>query len=227
MLQEYSVTPEISHVKGHQDSKVPYTTRPLPEQFNLDADGLATKELHDQPSLIHHVPLFPHSKVQLLLCGTSITRNLSGAICKHQGYCNLILYILKRYEWTADITASVDWDGFATAYKLSFQQQKCVFKFCMSLLPTGKTLHRHKSGFESHCPACSSPQESNDHLFQCLDISCQHWLSSTTSALQKRLKTDGTNPVLVDIMMASLDNYFQAKPFDYSEFTEFHNLFHP
>jgi hypothetical protein len=37
--------------------------------------------------------------------------------------------------------------------------------------------------------------------------------SSTTSALRQRLENDGTNPVLVDVKMAGLDSYFQAKPF--------------
>ncbi len=227
LLQEYTATPEINHVKGHQDNKIPYVSLPLPAQLNVDADSLATKELHDRPNLIHHVPLFPDSKVQLLLSGTSVTRNLSGAIRKHQGYRNLVPYMLEQYGWTDDVIASVDWDGFAAAYKSSFQQRKFVFKFCMKLLPTGKTLHRRESRFDDRCPACSSPQESNDHLFQCPDISRQRWRSSTTSSLRQRLENHGTNPVLVDIMMAGLDSYFQAKPFDYSEFTEFDNSFHP
>jgi hypothetical protein len=97
----------------------------------------------------------------------------------------------------------------------------------MKLLPTGKTLHRRKSRFDDRCPACSSHQESNDHLFQCPDISRQCWQSSTTSSLRQRLENNAINPVLVDIMMASLDSYFQAKPFDYSDFTEFDNSTHP
>ena len=142
LLQEYTATPEINHVKGHQDNKIPYVSLPLPAQLNIDANSLATKELCDRLNLIHHVPLFPDGKVQLLLSGTSVTRNLSGAICKHKGYRNLVPYMLKRYGWTADVTASVDWDGFAAAYKSSFQQRKFVFKFCMKLLPKGKTLPR-------------------------------------------------------------------------------------
>jgi hypothetical protein len=142
LLQEYTTTPEINHVKGHQDNKIPYVSLPLPAQLNSDANSLATKELHDRPNLIHHVPLFPDSKVQLLLSGTSVTRNLAGAIRKHQGYHNLVPYMLERYGWTDDVMAFVDWDGFTAAYKSSFQQRKFVFKFCTKLLPTGKTLHR-------------------------------------------------------------------------------------
>jgi hypothetical protein len=128
----------------------------------------------------------------------------------------------------ANVTASVDWDGFAAAYKSNFRQIKFVFKFCTKLLPTGKTLHRCESRFDDRCPAgYSLPQESNDHLFQCPDISRQRWRSSTTSSLRQRLKNNATNLVLLDIMMAGLDSYFQAKPFDYSDFTEFDNSTHP
>jgi hypothetical protein len=130
----------MNHVKGHRDSQILYTSlRPLPAQLNVDADSLATKELQEQPRLIHHIPLFPHSKVQLvLLSGTSLTRKLSGAIHKRQGYRNLIPYMFDWYGWTANITDSVDWDWFAAAHKLCLQQRKFVFKFCMSLLPTEK-----------------------------------------------------------------------------------------
>jgi hypothetical protein len=193
----------------------------------VDADSLATNELPDRPNLIHHVPLFPDSKVPLLLSGGSITRNLSGVIRKHQGYRNLAPYMFKRYRWTAGVTASVDWDGFAATYRSTFRQRKFLFNFFMKLLPTGKTLHQRKSRFNDRCPACSSPQESNDHMFQCPGIRRQRWQSSTTSPLRQQLENNGTNPVLVDIMMAGLDSYFQAKPFNYSEFTEFDKSFHP
>jgi hypothetical protein len=62
LLQEHTATPEINHVKGHQDNKIPYVSLPLPAQLNVDADSLATKELHDRPNLIHHVPLFLTAK---------------------------------------------------------------------------------------------------------------------------------------------------------------------
>jgi hypothetical protein len=88
---------------------------------NVDANRLATQELWEQRNLIHYVPLLPDGKVQLLLSGTSVTRKLLGAIHKHQGYPTLVLYMLERYGWIANITASVDWDGFAAAYKSSFQ----------------------------------------------------------------------------------------------------------
>ncbi len=83
LLSAYPAQPEILHVKGHQDDKIPYINLPLPAQLNVDADRLATRELFEQPKLIHHAPLFPSSKAQLPLGGTSITHDLhSGSYPK-------------------------------------------------------------------------------------------------------------------------------------------------
>ncbi len=74
--------------------------------------------------------------------------------------------MVERFGWPEPLTDSVDWNGFGVAYyKTCFKQRKFVFKFCWSLLPTGKVLHKRESRFDDRCPACSEPHESNDHLF--------------------------------------------------------------
>jgi hypothetical protein len=198
-------------VKGHQDNKISYTSLPLPAQLNVDADRtlsimfhffLAAKcSYYSAARLLQEIFQAPSVSTKDIVIGFPICSSDTDGR-------------------TADVTASVNWNGFAAAYKSSFQQQKFVFKFCMKLLPTGKTLHQQESRFDDRCPACSSPQESNNHMFQCPDISRQRWQSSTSSALWQPPKNDGTNPVLVEIMMAGLDSYFQAKPFNYSEFMD-------
>jgi hypothetical protein len=222
-LQEYTVTPEINHMKGHQDKIIPYTSLPLPAQLNVGAGSLATNKLRDRPNLIHHVPFFLTAKYN----SYSVARQLQETFQAPSANTKVIAIWLPTYGWTVDITALVDWDGFAAAYKSSFQQRQFEFKFCMKLLPTGKTLHRRESRFNKRCPACTSPQESNDHMSQCPDNRHQRWRSSTTSSPRQPLENNGTNPVLVSIMMAGLDSYFQEKLFDYSEFTVFDKSFHP
>jgi hypothetical protein len=94
------------------------------------------------PNPTHHTPLFPSSKVQPLLGGSSVSQNLPGAARKHQGNCNLYPYLLDCFGWSDAITDYVDWDGFsAVAYKTCFNQHKFVFKFFMFPLPTGKALN--------------------------------------------------------------------------------------
>jgi hypothetical protein len=92
LLQEYLVTPKILNVKGHQDDKTPYPNLPLPAQLNCDVDSLATTELCLLPNLIKRLPLFPSVKVQLLISGKSVTRNISGAIRWSYGYHPLLAY---------------------------------------------------------------------------------------------------------------------------------------
>jgi hypothetical protein len=208
LLRAYQSTPAILHVKGHQDSKIPYANLPLPAQLNADADHLATRELRELPNLIRHTPLFPSGQVQLRLSKTFISRNLPGAIRKHQAYRTLLPYLRDRFGWSTAITDSVDWDGFAAAYKTCFKQRKFVFKFCMFLLPTGKI-------------------QTNGHLFQCPSISRQRWRASTTSSLRKRLESNDTNPILISIMLAGLQSYFLDRPLDHSEFSDFDTSYHP
>jgi hypothetical protein len=133
----------------------------------------------------------------------------------------------EHFSWTESTTQPVNWDGFAADYKTFFKQHKFVFKFCMDLSPTGKTVHRRESRFDDRCSACSSPQESNSHLFQCPSLSRQRWRAVTTSTLRKRIELNQTNPILVDIMMAGLDSYFKNKALDYDEFSAFNVPHHP
>jgi hypothetical protein len=108
LLSSYPAQPEILHVKGRQDDKIPYTNLPLPAQVNVDAARLATHKTREQPNLLHLVPLFSSCKVQLLLAGTCLTRNLPGAIRIHQSYGYLISYMYERFGWTNSTTQLVD-----------------------------------------------------------------------------------------------------------------------
>jgi hypothetical protein len=224
LLQEYAITPEILHVKGHQDDNKPCGHLPLPAQLNCDANSLATTELCSLPNQIRQVPLFPSAKAQLLILGQSVTRNLSNAIPKSYGYHQLLAYCT-RFQWTKTIVNSINWDGFSAAFCSCFKQRNFAFKFCSRLLPTGKNLHRNEVRYDHWCPACNNPQECNHHPFQCTAVSRQCWRNKTTSALRKRLDAT-TDPKLSDIMAAGLCSYFQSKPLDRSKFKEYNATYH-
>jgi hypothetical protein len=134
----------------------------------------------------------------------------------------------ERFGWTESTTQSVNRDGFAAAYETCFKQRKFVFKSAWAFCQPKKTVHRRESWFDDRFPACSSPQESNSHLFQCPSLSRQRWRAATTSTLRKRLELNQTNPILVDIiMMAGLDSYFTNKALDYDKFSAFDVPHHP
>jgi hypothetical protein len=76
LLRDVSISPTVSHVKGHQDDHKPYEDPSLPAQLNCDADVLATNELQNYPTTCIHVPLLPPATVQITIGGTTITRKL-------------------------------------------------------------------------------------------------------------------------------------------------------
>ena len=89
-------------------------------------------------SSLYHTPLLPTTKVQLLLEGNSVSRNLPGAIRKHHGRRILYKYMLERFRWPEALTDSVDWDGFAAAYKTCFKQRD---KFSVRFSYVHKWIH--------------------------------------------------------------------------------------
>jgi hypothetical protein len=82
LLRDCSLTPNIGHVKGHQDDHKPYEDLSLPAQLNCDADVLATDELLNYPTTCIYVPLLPPAIVQLTIGGTTVTRKLGPTICR-------------------------------------------------------------------------------------------------------------------------------------------------
>jgi hypothetical protein len=134
LLQEYAITPEILHVKGHQDNKTPYQNLLLPAQLNCDADSLATTELRSLLNQIQRVPRFPSAKAQLLISSQSITRNLPSDIRRSYGYQGLLAYCT-WFQWTKSNVDSIDWDSFSAASRSCFKQHNFAFKFCYCLLP--------------------------------------------------------------------------------------------
>jgi hypothetical protein len=224
LLQEYVTTPEMLHVKGHQDVNTPYRHLPLPAQLNCNTDSLATTELHSLPNQIRRVPLFPPTKAQLLISGQSVTRNSPNAIRRSYGYHRLIAYGT-RFQWTKTTVDSIDWNGFSAAFRSCFKQRNVAFKLCSRLLPTGKKLHRNEARYNRRCPACNEPQECKHHLLQCTAVSHQRWRNKTTSSLRKHLDAT-TDPRLSNIMATGLCSYFQFKPLDRSKFEEYNATYH-
>jgi hypothetical protein len=59
------MTPNIQHVRGHQDKDAPVATLLLAAQLNYEADALATAALTAIPSPIPLAAVFPSSQCQL------------------------------------------------------------------------------------------------------------------------------------------------------------------
>jgi hypothetical protein len=210
LLRDFSLTPTIVHVKGHQDNHKPYEDLSLPAQLNCDADVLATNELLNYPTTCIHVPLLPPAIVQLTIGGTTITRKLGPTIRRQHGLGLLKAYTHERFRWTNDMVVSMNWEAFSQAFRSRYRFRTFTFKLCFWQLPTGKTLHTPSPRFDLKCPACSHASECNDHMFQCKAISRRRWKSSFIQSTRKRAEDCKTDPKLVHILLAGIRSYFDS-----------------
>jgi hypothetical protein len=142
LLRDFSLTPAISHVKGHQDNHKPYEDLSLPAQLNYDADVLATGELQNYPATCIHVPLLPPAIVKLTIGGTTDTRKLGPTIRRQHGLGLLKAYMHERFRWTNNMVVSINFEAFSQAFRSRYRFRVFTFKLCFWQLPTGKTLHR-------------------------------------------------------------------------------------
>jgi hypothetical protein len=117
LLRDFSLTPAISHVKGHQDDHKPYEDLSLPAQLNGDADVLATNELQNYPTTCIHVPPLPPAIVQLTIGGTTVTRKLGPTIRRQHGLGLLKAYMHERFQWTNGMVVSINWEAFSRAFR--------------------------------------------------------------------------------------------------------------
>jgi hypothetical protein len=65
---------------GHQDLELAYNDLPLDAQMNTEADALATMELAEFSTTLHHVPFDPKRRVMLSIGDTTIPWHLETTI---------------------------------------------------------------------------------------------------------------------------------------------------
>ncbi len=221
LIKDMPISPIISHVKRHQDDHSDYYNLPRPAQLNCDADVLATRELKEYPTTCNLVPLLPAAKVQLSLCGRTVTRNLPATIRRQHGLRLLKTYLHERFRWRNNTIESIHWEAFSKAFRARYKFRSFNFKNCFRLLPTGKTLHRRSSRFDSRCPACNAEEESNNHMFQCTAVSRRSWQSNCITTLRKQAENNRTDPKLVHILLAGMRSYFDDSNLPLDEFSQY------
>jgi len=106
----------ISHVRGHQETAIPYDKLPVLAKLNVDADSLAnsfcTHSTHQS-----HSPLFPSSGLQV----DTITGTINNHWKRHlhssfhlQEYHD---YLLDKYNWNNTVLNSIDWASLRMCLK--------------------------------------------------------------------------------------------------------------
>ena len=211
LRDKFPLAPQFTWVKGHTDNMIAFKDLPLLNQLNVEADTLATHELHHYSSYFPLVPFDPTSKVQLHINGVTVTRRYATTL---QTICTLPalkIYYEERFNWSKKIFDTIDWDTFSTVFSKSKGKRNFLTKFCVNHLPTGKRLHERVGTENNLCPTCLADIETDDHLVQCRHPSRARWRSDFTKTIHSRLEPF-LCPVLLDILRKGISHYLNAAP---------------
>ena len=212
LMDRFPNLPVLKHVYGHQDEDIAYADLPLDAQMNIEADALATMELSEFSTTLHQVPFDPESRVMLSIDGTTVTRRLETTIRTKARLPALITYYSDRLNWDQRTFHAVDWDTFGGVFP-KIKQRNFITKFCFYTLPTGDRLHRRDSIYNNRCPTCHAPDETDNHLLQCLSPARRAWRSDLIRSLLKPIDSF-LDPVLLDILREGLLCWFRTESID-------------
>lgn len=207
LLANFPTPPSFEHIQGHQDRHRDYDSLDVISQMNVDADALASSELAEYGMIHPIVPFDPTSLVLLHIGGRTVTHNIEAAVRDQLFLGPLRSYYCARFRWSAEIYDSIDWDAYAMAYSHHSRSRKFFHQFGWKKLPCGGRIHARESRFDDRCPSCLQPDESDDHLFQCLHSDRRQWRKAFITGIVDHL-TPFFDPNLLDMIRLGLQGYF-------------------
>lgn len=210
-LKQLPVFVDMEWVKGHQNSRTPYTSLPLNAQLNCDADVEATNARQAILQQQQTVPPLPSTPCQLIIQGKSVTRRIKRNVQEVASISNHKQYLKGQFSWDEDTYNTIDWQLFQETLPKYRDQWPTIVKHIHDISPTGHIAHRNNPHLSHACPACSSPQEDNQHVLQCPHPSRLDWRASTMDQLQNNLSQE-SNPVLIDILLDGLMRFHRRLP---------------
>jgi hypothetical protein len=111
-LQTLAFAKTLCHVKGYQDSHQEYAALSLETQLNVDAPDVQAGSyqcMHPVQSPL--IPCLPSNTVQLHIAGKVICAWLKQRIREAANVPKYLAYVEKRFHWTPEKTATVDWQA--------------------------------------------------------------------------------------------------------------------
>ena len=197
---------EIKWVKGHQDSTIPYDQLPLPAQLNCEADKQAESWYHEPNHNMTTIPPLPTTPSQLVLHQLPITSHLKRRVHSSIAVPRLHAYLKKRFEWSDNVFANIDWGLYQHIIKKYKEQWTTLVKHLHAISPTGHIAHRNNHLLPHACPSCSHPFETNQHIMICEHPSRAQWRQQTISKIIQY--SEGVaDPYLVDILRDGLSRF--------------------
>ena len=218
LLSLFPTPPVLHHVGGHQDRHTSIDCLDLTARMNVEADSLATRELSEYLMIHPQVPFDPICCVLFHINGRTITREIESGIRDQLFLAPLREYFCKRFQWSSATWQTIDWDAYSKSYSSYPRSRKFFSQFGWKKLPCGGRLHSREARFDDRCPSCLQPDESDDHLFQCLHTDRQQWRAAFLRGITDHL-TAFLDPELIDMIRLGLQGYFR------DNFTALHSRF--
>jgi hypothetical protein len=165
------ITWHFHHVKGHQDSLLPFPQLPYPAQGNVLADKVATMAYASTPG---QVPLTRQEPWTLAIGADRIV----GDLPRRMMTCIYKPIMTDRwgkiFHIPDDTKGFYDWDTFYRHLALiPSKDQRWITKYNSRLLPVGINLKRRRHSQTAACPCCGE-EEDHDHLIQCTHPDMTH-----------------------------------------------------
>jgi len=149
-LQAMGKTPQLCHVKGHQDEHTAYDHLPLEAQLNVDADIEAGYYQCMHPSNWPVIPRLPSNLVQLHVLGKVVCSRLKRTIREASTISVYFTYATCRFKWTPEVTTTIDWAAYVQAISRFPTKRTQITKLCNDLLLTARWANRYDTLTTEH-----------------------------------------------------------------------------
>jgi hypothetical protein len=123
-------------------------------------------------------------------------------------------YIQEKLQIPAKELSNIDWKSHSHAIRsVPIPNRTFLIKFLHRWLPVGKRVHQYNpSIYPSHCPSCLLPIEDFDHTFRCPSPLRRRWQINLRHDLFKLFQRPNTDPVLPNIVIDGLFQWFRQTP---------------
>lgn len=204
-LRKFPVMPTLTHVKGHQDTTSQLASLSLPARLNIEADNLASQYHYPTSLDPNTAAMFPNTTVLLHSAQGTISSHYRNHLRRISSEPAMTHYICSKNQWTVKTFRTIDWDAHGQVIRRWYAHKKFITKYLHDWLPVGKLVQKYDSSYTSACPSCATLIEDREHFLCCPN---RPWRELMLTTLTIHLRSLSTNPILADILLSSLRQWF-------------------
>ena len=211
---------DLTYVKSHQDDKKAYDRLPLMAQLNVDADRLAEEYNRTHGAQHPFSIMTPSAGAMLVTDEGTLTSTFESELRNRSSSPPLENYIRTKNQWDQCTFFSVNWEAHGKAVKASLPTRIQLTKFLHEALPT----HHHANlmdGGGRKCVACSTCDETTDHILRCSASSRVSWRTRWWEAIESFHDAFATHPLLRHVFREAMRQWFDKEAPDHASLVLF------